>query len=44
MVTFPFLFGMMFGDMGHGSIILSIALVLVFFNDKLKGTIPELVL
>lgn len=36
-VTFPFLFGMMFGDMGHGSIYLLLGLILVLFNDQLKG-------
>lgn len=38
-VTFPFLFGMMFGDMGHGSVLLAASLVLVFGNDRLKDTI-----
>lgn len=36
-VSFPFLFGMMFGDMGHGSIYLFIGTVLVLFNNQLKG-------
>lgn len=35
--SFPFLFGMMFGDMGHGSIYLFIGLVMVLFNNQLKG-------
>jgi V-type H+-transporting ATPase subunit a len=39
MVTFPWLFGMMFGDMGHGSILLAFALVLVFGNSRLKDTV-----
>lgn len=30
LVTFPFLFGMMFGDMGHGSILLMCALGAVY--------------
>jgi len=38
-VTFPFLFGMMFGDMGHGSILLAVSLVLVFGENRLKDTI-----
>ena len=29
-------FGVMFGDMGHGSIILAFALFLVIFADKLR--------
>ena len=36
-VTFPFFFGMMFGDMGHGSIIMIFGLILMLFNDKLKN-------
>jgi len=36
-VSFPFLFGMMFGDMGHGSIYLFLGTVMVLFNNQLKG-------
>jgi V-type H+-transporting ATPase subunit a len=35
-ITFPFLFGMMFGDIGHGSLILILGLVLVFSADSMK--------
>ena len=35
-VTFPFFFGMMFGDMGHGSLFLILGLILVFGANSLK--------
>ena len=38
MATFPFLFGLMFGDMGHGSIFLAFGLFLTIFHDRLKKT------
>jgi V-type H+-transporting ATPase subunit a len=34
-VTFPFLFGVMYGDIGHGSILLIFAIYLCIFNDKI---------
>lgn len=37
-VTFPFFFGMMFGDMGHGSILLAFASFIVLFHNQLKNT------
>jgi V-type H+-transporting ATPase subunit a len=40
-VSFPFLFGVMFGDMGHGSLLFIFGLILVFGADKLKGTLME---
>jgi V-type H+-transporting ATPase subunit a len=43
-VSFPFLFGVMFGDMGHGLILLIVGLSLVFFNDNLKGGSMDTVL
>ena len=43
-VTFPFLFGMMFSDMGHGSILWLFAAVLCLFSNRLKGSPLEAVL
>lgn len=40
-VTFPFFFGMMFGDMGHGSVLFFSASVIVLFNNSFKGVLPE---
>ena len=38
-VTFPFFFGMMFGDMGHGSVLFAFACYLVFNAENLKNSI-----
>lgn len=35
-VTFPFQFGIMFGDMGHGGIYFLLGIFLVLFYDKFK--------
>ena len=40
-VTFPFLFGVMYGDMGHGGCILFVATVLCMFSGTL-AKIPDL--
>ena len=37
-ITFPFLFGVMFGDMGHGLMMLIFASVLIIFEKKLAKT------
>lgn len=34
--TFPFFFGMMFGDMGHGSVLTIFAIYLVLFAGRFK--------
>lgn len=43
-VTFPFLFGMMFGDFGHGFIIFVISSILILFNNQLKGGMLDMIL
>ena len=35
-VTFPFFFGVMFGDIGHGGLLFGFGLYLVFFNESVK--------
>jgi V-type H+-transporting ATPase subunit a len=35
-VSFPFLFGVMYGDIGHGSILLLAGVLLCTFSDKIK--------
>eukprot|EP00731_Ephydatia_muelleri_P033228 Em0026g48a len=37
-ITFPFLFGVMFGDIGHGLMMLIFACVLIIFEKKLAKT------
>jgi V-type H+-transporting ATPase subunit a len=37
-MTFPFLFGVMFGDMAHGSILMMFGAFLVLKNESLKGS------
>ena len=37
LVTFPFFFGVMFGDIGHGSILFMFGLTLIFFHDSYRN-------
>ena len=38
MVTFPFLFGVMFGDIGHGGLWLITGILMCLFNDQIQRT------
>ena len=40
-ITFPFLFGVMYGDIGHGFILLLFALYLCIFNKSLSKSILQ---
>lgn len=39
-VTFPFMFGIMFGDYGHGSLIFLVGLLLTMFDNSLGPQLP----
>eukprot|EP01062_Namystynia_karyoxenos_P039199 TRINITY_DN2850_c0_g2_i3.p1 TRINITY_DN2850_c0_g2~~TRINITY_DN2850_c0_g2_i3.p1 ORF type:complete len:952 (+),score=386.32 TRINITY_DN2850_c0_g2_i3:127-2982(+) len=41
-ITFPYLFGVMYGDIGHGLIITAAATLLVLFEAKLAGVRNEM--
>ena len=35
-VTFPFFFGVMFGDIAHGGVLFAFGLYLIFFDETVK--------
>jgi V-type H+-transporting ATPase subunit a len=41
-VTFPFLFGIMFGDIGHGTALCLIGALMCIFNEPIKRSAPAL--
>ncbi|CAE7320441.1 VHA-a3 [Symbiodinium sp. CCMP2592] len=42
LVTFPFLFGVMYGDIGHGLMLLSVGIFAMVKKDELKYSFPTL--
>jgi V-type H+-transporting ATPase subunit a len=44
LVTFPFLFGVMYGDIGHGSLLFLFGLYTIYDSKNLKYSVPELYL
>lgn len=42
-VTFPFLFGVMFGDMGHGGLMFLFGIILIIADPYCRGTPMEMV-
>lgn len=41
-VSFPFLFGVMYGDVGHGSVLLAISVFLIFFGGSMARRVEDL--
>lgn len=41
-VSFPFIFGMMYGDVGHGLMLTAAGIVLIAYGEKLRNTQPSI--
>lgn len=41
-ITFPFLFGVMYGDIGHGSVIALVGLTFCWFGPLIVKKVPDL--
>jgi V-type H+-transporting ATPase subunit a len=41
-VTFPFLFGIMFGDIGHGAVLFLVGAMLCLFEDVIRTKAPSM--
>lgn len=40
-ITFPFLFSVMFGDIAHGLVVLTLSTVVVFAEPRVRPTLPK---
>jgi V-type H+-transporting ATPase subunit a len=43
-ITFPFLFGVMFGDIGHGMILFGFGIYMVFWKEAIQNSIIKMLL
>jgi V-type H+-transporting ATPase subunit a len=43
-ITFPFLFGVMFGDIGHGMILFGFGIYMVFWKETIQNSIIKMLL
>lgn len=41
-ITFPFLFGIMFGDIGHGALLVMFTTILICFEKRILASAPQL--
>lgn len=41
-ISFPFLFGVMYGDIGHGGVLLAVAIILITFGGQIVEKVESL--